>query len=158
MSTKKKPKRLRIDSTVGAVKVMQGASKSLTIPSTIPLSDSDKAFFANILAENANSDWTPHQLELAALLARTMSDLNDEQLNMRDEGSVLKAANGAVVISPRKTLIQLHSATIVALRRSIGIHSRAMGGEARDVARRSEIAKGIESDNPLDDDLLARPN
>ena len=30
-------------------------------------------------------------------------------------------------------------------------------GEARDVAKRTAYAKDIEGDNPLDDELLARP-
>ena len=158
MSTEKKPRRERIDSASAAVKVMQAAQKPITPPSTIPLTDSDKVFFANIISEKANSDWTPHQLELAALLARTMTDLNDEQVAMRSDGSIAVAGNGALLVNPRKALIAMNAATIVSLRRSLGIHSRAMGGEARDVGKRSALTKGIEANNPLDDDLLARPN
>jgi hypothetical protein len=51
----------------------------------------------------------------------------------------------------------MHAATILSYRRSLGLHARAQGGEARDIAKRRTMAKKIETDNPLDDDLLARP-
>jgi hypothetical protein len=39
----------------------------------------------------------------------------------------------------------------------LALHARAQGGDARDIAMRRTIAAGIEANNPLDDDLLARP-
>jgi hypothetical protein len=36
-----------------------------------------------VIAEFAKSEWTAHQLEIAAMLARTMADLNREQMALR---------------------------------------------------------------------------
>jgi hypothetical protein len=147
----------RIDSASEAVRVMSKATMQIHPPGTVPLEDCDMPFFANVIEEFARSEWTAHQLEIAAMLARTMSDLEKEQRLMREEGSVSKSDRGTPVINPRKTAIQMHAGNILSFRRSLGLHARAQGGDARDVAKRRTMAKSIESDNPLNDDLLARP-
>lgn len=153
----KKKRRARVDSTQEQVRIMADAGKQIHPPSTVPLDDGDMPFFVNVIEEFARSEWTAHQLELAALLARTVADLNREQLAMRAEGTVLKTDKGTPVVNPRKTVIQMHASTILSYRRSLGLHARAQGGDARDIASRRSKAKAVEADNPLDDDLLARP-
>lgn len=150
-------KKQRIDSTSEQVRVMSKAATQIHPPSTVPLEEGDLPFFVNVIEEFARSEWTAHQLELAALLARTVADLNREQLAMREEGTVLVSQKGTPVVNPRKTVIQMHASTILSYRRSLGLHARAQGGEARDVAKRRTMAKQIEADNPLESDLLARP-
>lgn len=147
----------RIDSTTEQVRVMSKATQQIHPPSTVPLDEGDMPFFVNVIEEFARSEWTAHQLELAALLARTVADLNKEQLAMREEGTVVMTEKGTPVVNPRKTVIQMHASTILSYRRSLGLHARAQGGDARDIAKRRTQAKSIEADNPLDDDLLARP-
>ena len=58
------------------------------------------------------------------------------------------------LFAPRKAVVQATQSGILAMRRSLSLHARAQGGEARDVAKRRGIAKGVEADNPLDDPLL----
>jgi hypothetical protein len=155
------PKKIRkepINSASKGVQVMQKSLQQITPPSTVPLEDCDMPFFANVIEEFARSEWTAHQLELAAMLARTMSDLNTEQMALRIEGSVMHTEKGTPVVNPRKTVIQMHASTILSYRRSLGLHARAQSGEARDIADRRATAKDIEGNNPLADDLLARPN
>ena len=146
-----------IDGQAAAVKVMASATQSIQPPTNVPLEKSDMPFFVNVIDEFARSEWTAHQLELAAMLARTMADLNSEQIELRHEGSVMFTDKGTPVVNPRKTVIQMHASTILSYWRSLGLHARAQGGEARDVAKRREITKQIEADNPLDHELLARP-
>lgn len=153
-----KARKQRVDSIRGAVKVMAKAATEIHPPPSVPLEARDLPFFANVIGEFARSEWTPHQLELAAMLARTMSDLEAEQRAMRLEGSVAHSERGTPVVNPRKTVIQMHAGTILSMRRSLSLHARAQGGEARDSGKRRGIAKDIETDNPLDDQLLARPN
>lgn len=153
-----KPRRQRIDSATGAVDVMAKALKPIEPPSNVPLESGDMGFFASVLAEFARSEWTAHQLELAAMLARTMADLEREQRDLRLEGSVVRTDKGTPVVNPRKAVVQMHAASILSFRRSLSLHARAQGGEARDLGRRRTAAKEIEAANPLDDDLLARPN
>ena len=147
----------RIDSTAAAVEIAKASSAQIVPPSNVPLEDRDLPFFASVIAEFARSDWSAHQLELAAMLARTMADLNDEQIEMRKEGSICKTDKGTPVINPRKTAIQMHYSNIHSARRSLALHARAQGGEARDLAKRRTAVKAVE-DGMGDDDLLARPN
>jgi len=148
------PRKPRSDSTSEAVK----AATALPVhpPSTVPLEDCDKAFFANVVDEFARSEWTAHSLELAAMLARTMADLEREQRELRKEGSIMASEKGTPVVNPRKTVIQMHASTILSYRRSLQLHARAHG-EARDKAKRTRDAKGAQGE-PNDDGLLARPN
>lgn len=151
-------RRARIDSAAEAVRVMSKATSSIEPPVNVPLDDGDLPFFESVIAEYARSEWSAHQLELAAMLARTMADLTREQKLLRDEGGVAYSEKGTPVANPRKAVVQMHASSILSFRRSLSLHARAQAGEARDVAKRREAAKGIESDNPLEDDLLARPD
>jgi hypothetical protein len=152
------PKRkARIDSATEAVRVMAKAATEIQPPPNVPLAEDDLPFFLNVVAEFARSEWTDHQLELAAMLARTMADLVREQSLLRDEGGVSKTEKGTPVANPRKSIVQMHASSILSFRRSLALHARAVQGEARDTAKRRDAAKDIEGDNPLEDDLLARP-
>lgn len=150
-------RKARIDSAAEAVRVMAKAATGIEPPDNVPLDNEDTPFFRNVIAEYARSEWSAHQLELAAMLARTMADLVREQRLLREEGGVAYSEKGMPLANPRKSIVQMHAASILSFRRSLSLHARATGGEARDVAKRRGAAKDIESDNPLDDDLLARP-
>lgn len=158
MSTKRKPRKARIDSASEAVRVMAKATTEIEPPDNVPLDDEDRPFFRNVIAEYARSEWSAHQLELAAMLARTMADLTREQALLRSEGGVAYSEKGTPVANPRKSIVQMHAGSILSFRRSLALHARAQAGEARDVAKRRDAAKQIEADNPLEDDLLARPD
>jgi hypothetical protein len=151
-------RKARIDSTSEAVRVMSAAAKPIVPPPHVPLDNEDLPFFANVIAEFARSEWSAHQLELAAMMARTMSDLNREQVALRKEGSVCMSEKGTPVVNPRKTVVQMDASSILSFRRSLSLHARAHTRDAADIAKRRVGAKAIEADNPLDDGLLARPN
>lgn len=155
MTTQRKA---RIDSASEQVRVMASATQSIEPPSNVPLDSADLPFFASVIGEFARSEWTAHQLELAAILARTMADLVREQTALRREGSIVYSEKGTPVANPRKSVVQMHASSILSMRRSLALHARAQGGDARDIGKRRDGAKAIEADNPLDDDLLARPN
>jgi len=158
MATVKKAKRDRIDSTSEQVKVMAASAKGIGPPSNVPLSKKDMPFFVNVLDQFARSDWTAHDLEVAAMLARSMCDLNEEQQILRTEGYITARQNGTTVENPRLRVVKSLSGDLLSFRRSLSLHARAREGDARDVAKRRSMSKDIESNNPLDDDLLARPN
>ena len=82
------PRKARIDSAAEAVRVMAKATTDIKPPANVPLDGEDLPFFKNVVAEFARSEWSDHQLELAAMLARTMADLVREQKLLRDEGGV----------------------------------------------------------------------
>ena len=144
----------RIDSAAAAVTIM--TKQDLVPPSHVRLQDCDQPFWRSVLAEFARSEWTDHQLELAGMLARAMADLEREQFDLRAEGSVMSSERGTPVVNPRKQVVQMLAGTILSMRRSLSLHARAQMGEARNVAKRQDQAKAIETD--LGDDLLARPS
>src|SRR3546814_1137792 len=76
----------RIDSATAAVKVMQGATREIAPPAHVRMSEEDWPFWHSVIAEFARSEWTDHQLEMAAMLARAMADLEREQYELRAEG------------------------------------------------------------------------
>ena len=151
-------KRERADAAAAQVRVMAAAAKPIEPPSNVPLTEQDMPFFASVLAEFARSEWTAHQLELAAMLARKMRLLRDELESLEAEGFVLRDEGRAAAQNPRLGGVRMLDTSIMATRRTLQLHARATQGEARDVAKRRDMAKGLEADNPLDDDLLARPN
>jgi len=150
-------RKARVDSAAEAVRIMAKATTEIAPPENVPLDPEDEPFFRSVIAEYARSEWSDHQLELAAMLARTMADLTREQQLLREEGGVSYSEKGTPVANPRKSIVQMHAGSILSFRRSLSLHARAQAGEARDVAKRREAAKEIEGDNPLEDDLLARP-
>lgn len=151
-------RKARIDSAAEAVRVMAKSTTEIKPPTNVPLDSEDMPFFQSVIAEYARSEWSAHQLELAAMLARTMADLTREQQLLRTEGGVAYSDKGTPVANPRKSIVQMHASSILSFRRSLSLHARAQAGEARDIAKRRGAAKEIEGDNPLEDDLLARPN
>jgi len=152
-------RRQRADSTAAAVDAARAAQQQITPPSNVALDPEDLPFFASVIAEFARSEWTAHQLELAAMLARTMADLERDQRLMRIEGPVLATERGTPVVNPRKTVIQMNASIILSYRRSLSLHARAQGGEARDVAKRRAMTMEAEAGfDDGDDGLLARPN
>ena len=146
----------RIDGQAAAVKVMAAATQSIQPPSNVPLDQTDMPFFVNVIEGFARSEWSVPQLEIAAMIARTMNDINREHQELRKEGYISVRQNGTTVENPRQRVVKSLTGDLLSLRRSLSLHARARG-EARDVAKRSAIAKEIEGHNPLDDELLARP-
>lgn len=147
----------RIDSASEVVRVMGKSAQEIKYPENVPLGAEDVPFFENVIAEYARSEWSAHQLEIAAMLARTMADLVREQDLLRTEGGIAYSEKGTPVANPRKSIVQMHASSILSFRRSLSLHARAQAGESRDVAKRRSATKEIEDDNPLDDNLLARP-
>jgi phage terminase small subunit len=146
----------RIDSAAAAVQIMQGVTRQIQPPAHVPLDACDWPFFESVIEEFARSEWTEHQIELAAMLARTMANLEGEQRKLREEGFTAKSDRGTPVPNPRVTITKGLTGDILSMRRSLALHARAQRGETRDVAKRQSQAKAIEAE--LDDDLLARPS
>ena len=147
----------RVDSPTVAVKIMAGAMQEIAPPSHIMLSDNDWPYWHSVVAEFPKIEWTEHQLEIAAQLAKAMADLEAERNVLRDEGYVIVLETGKPTANPRHGVTRDLTNSIMSLRRNLSLHARAQGGDARDIAKRRGIAKGIEADNPFDDDLIPTP-
>jgi len=68
-----------ISSNSSAIEIMRASLAPIQPPTSRQLNKIDLRFFANVFEEFSRSEWTEHQLEIAAMMARTMSDLNREQ-------------------------------------------------------------------------------
>ena len=147
--------RPRADSVTAAIASAAHAGHNITPPPHVPIADGDIPFFRSVCAEFARSEWTDHALELAAMLARAMADLEREQAQLRTEGFIATRENGTRVENPRSRVVRGLTGDILSLRRSLSLHARAKLGEPRDQAKRRANAKAAEG-GP-DDDLLASP-
>jgi len=161
-----KPRKSRSDSVSAAQKIAAAAFKDVKPPATIRMTPRDLEFFDAVVAEFAKAHWTLHQLQQAAMLARAMNDLEEQQFELRKEGMMQevktkKKENKYKVVNPRKQLVQMCASTVLSLRRSLALHARAREGEGRDSAKKRAMEKGIENDvSGFDDEdgLIARPN
>ena len=138
---------------------MKAAHLELLPPAHVPLDEGDMPFFANVIQEFAKADWSPHQLELAALLARSLHDFSVEQMMMRDEGAVIQGDKG-MVPNPRKAVMGMHAQTIMNFRRTLALHAAA-GGEKQHIAKRIDIAKSVQAheiqgQEPYNEELISR--
>lgn len=148
-------KRLPITGPSEAVRIMQGMTREITPPSHVPLDDMDWPYWHNVVSEFARAEWTEHQLELAAMLARTMANLEQEQRTLRAEGFVAVRKNGTSVENPRARAVKSLTGDILSLRRSLALHARAKSGDSRADAARRQAGKALEQET--EDDLLAAP-
>lgn len=155
------------NSTSEALRIMKAANRVILPPDHIYLTDEELIYFDNVVAEFARADWSAHQLELAAFLARAMCATNAEQLLVTDEGSVMMTTRGTPVINPRRTVLQMNATAILSYRRSLQLNTvrSGPGANSRQAGKQIGMGKQIEGDAPdhlddddeSDDDLLAAP-
>ena len=147
----------RVDSTATAVEIMRKSAAELYPPEHVPLAEPDLPFWLNIIAEKAKVDWTAHDLEIAALLARAMRRLEREEIALDGEDTVMHNAGGTPMQNPRIRVIADLHARVIKYRQTLGIHNQGKNGEKRDTDKRTNAAKAIEATFE-DDDLIARPS
>lgn len=140
----------RIDSSTAAVRVMASALTELTPPTHCPLPESAMPFWKAIVQGRAREEWeaTPALLATASNLAWTQWQI----IKLR-EAIELDPLPDAKMVSRMSDLQRLEMAYL----RTLQQHGRGAEGEARDVGKRRAQASAIVADNPLDDELLARP-
>lgn len=148
-------RRARMDSAAEAVRIMQGSAKEIGPPSHVPLDDMDWPYWHSVVAEFARAEWTEHQLELAAMLARTMANLELEQRTLRAEGYVSESQRGTPVVNPRSLAVKAMTGDVLSLRRSLALHARARSGDSRGDGARKQAGRELEQETH--DDLLASP-
>jgi hypothetical protein len=148
--------RKRTDSKGNAAQIMAKSAVPITVPSNVLLSDKDIPFYRNVIVEFARSQWTEHALEIAAIMAHTMHDLNAEQQALREEGYIAVRENCMTVENPRTRIVKSLNSDLLSLRRSLGVSARARE-EAHVASKKTQIAKAIEADNSFDDGLIAMP-
>lgn len=147
----------RVDSATAAVEIMQAAVIELRPPDHVPIAEADEPFWRSIIAEKPKSEWTGHDLEIAALLASSLRKLRDEEATLETEGSVLTTAGGNAAANPRLRIVADLHARAMKYRQTLGIHNRGKNGEQRDVEKRREAAKIYEDATVDTEALFASP-
>jgi hypothetical protein len=140
----------RIDSSTAAVRVMATALTELLPPEHCPLPEVAMPFWRSIVRGRTRDEWdaTPALLVTASSLAWTQW----QSVRIRQDIELAAKVDAKLV----KRLDDLNRLEMAYLR-TLQQHGRGAEGEARDVGRRRSQASGIVADNPLDDELLARP-
>lgn len=161
----KATRRTRRDSVSEVSRIMQGAKMEIAPPSHVPLQEMDWPFWESVVAEFARADWTEHQLELAAMLARCLADLEENQRMLRAEGLTIvrEIKNGAGEIikcisyeNARARSVATLMTQVLAMRRSLALHAKAKSGSNADAAAQRQANKDVERKGKAgEDDLLA---
>lgn len=164
----RKKQREGVNSTNRVQEIIQAAGKPIDPPAHVRLLKSQRPFFDNIIGELAKADWSPHMVEVAALLAIQMQLLAVEQRKLRKEGGTIEVRYGkagemesTLKPNPRAAVVKGMTADVLSYRRSLGLHARihAGGGNNEDAAARrsqaKEIEDAVEEGGDEDDDLLA---
>ena len=145
-------RRQRIDSATAAVAVMAGAvAGELLPPEHSNLNADALPFWRAIICGRAREEWeaTPALMATAANLAWTQWQV--AKIRSVIEGDDVPDAKAVQRVSDLQRLEMGYL-------RVLQQHGRGAEGEKRDVVKRRSATAGIASDNPLDDDLLARPS
>ena len=148
--------RKRTDSKENVAQIMAKSVVPITVPSNVPLSETGIPFYHSVIDGFARSHWTENALEIAAMMARTMHDLDVEQQELREEGYIAVRENGTTTENPRTRIVKKLTFDSLFLRRSLGVNARAQNA-AYVASKKTDIAKAIEADNPLIDGLITRP-
>ncbi|MEL7684844.1 hypothetical protein AAG594_10945 [Citromicrobium bathyomarinum] len=156
----KKPRKRRVDSAAGIAAAIVAGGKKITLPAGEKLSAIERKVFTEVCEEFSKSELTPHKIRLAIALSRNLAAMNGEQVALQREGMVLVNSHGNAYANPRVKIISGLHAAILSMRRSLGIHTRALegGSNAKAALRRSHNKANEAILDDMDDDLIARPN
>lgn len=147
----------RIDSATAAVRVMQGATQGeLEPPEHISVPDGARPFWKAIIRARTREEWlaAPSLMNAAANLAWTQWQIDRVRRQIDGEDEIAEGSTAAQLGSMLLKMQRLEMGYLRVLQQ----HGRATEGEARDVAKRRQASREIVADNPLDDELLARPS
>lgn len=148
-------RRQRIDTVIGAVTAMMSAVTPLRPPAHISVPAGALPFWDAIIRARPREDWeaAPALINAAANLAWTQWKIDDcrRLIDAPDE------ERGDVAVAQLSSQLLKMQRLEMGYLRMLQQHGRAVGGEARDVAKRRDLAREIEADSPLGDDLIARP-
>lgn len=156
----KKPRRPRVDSAAGVAAAIVAGGKKITIPEGAQLDAKERLVFTELSAEFSKSELTAHKIRLLISLAKDIVALDREQLTLSREGFALINSHGNAVANPRVKVCSSLTGQILAMRRSLGIHTRAQeGGSNQTAANRRALNKANEArrEGYGDENLIAFP-
>jgi hypothetical protein len=155
----KKPQRPRVDSQPNVAAAMLAGGKKIVVPREFNFTPKQRLIFTELCDEFSKVELTAHKIRLVGILARDMATLEEQQQLLRSEGSVFVNSHGNPTSNPRLRAVQTLSASVLAMRRSLGVHARDLaGGDSRRVGIQRAHNKANEAALDDADDLISRPN
>lgn len=158
----KKPRKARIDSAAGVAAAIVAGGRKILVPSGVTFTPKQRLIFTELCDEFSKSELTAHKIRLVAALAKEMASLEEQQDFLRAEGSVFTNSHGNLTANPRLKAVSGLTGSVLALRRSLGVHARELAGGDN---RRTGIRRAHDKANEVildemdpDGDLIARPN
>jgi hypothetical protein len=152
--SKTQKRRPRADTAQAKTEALRAADRTIAPPAHVRLNEQGLIHFYDAAEEFAKSELTPHKISMVAILAGNMADVDEQSRLLSQEGLVITQPSGRIAANPRIGIITALQGTILALRRSLGIHCRGEHGDSRSAAKRRSLAKGYEDDAPDEDDAL----
>lgn len=157
----KKPRRTRVDSPAGVAAAIVAGGKKISVPSNVTFTAKQRLIFTELCDEFSKTELTAHKIRLVASLAKEMAMLEEQQDLLREEGSVFVNSHGNPTANPRLKATQTLTNSVLALRRSLGVHARELaGGDNRRTGIQRSHNKSNEAmmDEMDPEGLLTRPN
>ena len=142
----KKPRRQRVDSAAGVAAAIVAGGKKIALPAGTKFTAIERRVFTELCEEFSKSELTGHKITLLITLTRSMVALDNEQQAIMREGSVLVNSHGNAYPNPRVKNASGLTSAILSMRRSLGIHTRALeGGSNQKAALRRAHNKANEA-------------
>jgi len=148
----------RSDSADAAIRAMVNAASPLPeVPGHVRLRPDDLPFWEGVVRARARDEWTEADLVVAAQLARCQRDIEQEQVALDSEGSVIENAKQTMVMNPRHAVLEQLARREMALMRTLRIGGTAAGGDKRDLEKGRALQRQAEKARSelAEDDLLA---
>lgn len=148
----------KVDTIKGQVELAQNVNKIHDVPAHVPIPDGAMPFWESIVRARAYSSWNDHDLEIAAMRARTMYQIEETQKLLDEEGSVIINAKGTPIMNPRHSVLEQLTRKAVALSRITQTHAQATQGDSKDQKKKNTAQKEMRDTmnqyNDDEDDLI----
>lgn len=156
----KKPRRQRVDSPAGVAAAIISGGKKITLPAGTTFTATERKVFTELCDEFSKTELTAHKIRLLVMLARDLVAVNREQVLLSREGVVLINSHGNAYPNPRTKVCSGLLSAILSMRRSLGIHTRALEGGSNQKAavRRAHNKRNEGARDDYDDNLIAFPS
>jgi hypothetical protein len=149
-------RKLRADSTASKIKAMSDAALGLLEPpSHVKITQAALPYWEGIVRARARDEWSEVDLVVVGQLAQCQCDIAEQDVLLRQEGSIVANDRGTQIMNPRATLMENLARREMALMRTLRLGGSVSGDKRDDAKRRSiqrqseEIRKELEEDSLL---------
>lgn len=135
-----KPRKQRSDSVAAQVAMAQAKPLSVAI-----VEKTEAQYLNDILKSKPQDSWTPNDLNVAKLLARSIKHFEQIQTQLFEQGSTIINKQGNIVLNPIQAAVTQTATGINKLMSSIGLTASQRGTKAGELKEQWQVeakAKG----------------